>query len=339
MGAYSTSLSTQQRVSDVFNYALFSGLYLSTLFSCLRWLIWVDEGWKLRKKIQWTLLAVALFIFACALATVSTILRSLMIEVNHPIIDPKPVPSTGKPMHAWPSIMECTTSNASALAADAVLIYRCWLIYERSLRVVAFPIFMWISGTVCTILQLYWQIIQAQGLDTIWQPMNSTIGPGTVLTPFWGSTILLNFSATVAIAWRLWKIAKENEGVTSTHTLNFLSRVFTESGVLYLVVTTAHLIVWFTPSAFAIALVSDINIPITGIAFNLIIIRTAQERAKENQSKGFGTRPLTSIRFATMGPKDLESQYEARDNSQNIVTFESTGTTKDSDTSTGDVVA
>ena len=138
---------------------------------------------------------------------------------------------------------------------------------------------MWISGFICTILQLYWQLVQAQGLNTVWQPVNTIIGPGTVLTPFWGSTILLNafasgkyfnailslefvltfFINSVAISTKLWKAAKRNEKFSSSvRSLKFINRVLIESGVLYLVITTAHFIVWFTPSSFAISVVSNI---------------------------------------------------------------------------------
>ncbi|KIJ41914.1 hypothetical protein M422DRAFT_31552 [Sphaerobolus stellatus SS14] len=290
------ALTTQQHVPSVFTAALFFGVYISTLFSCIRWLVWDDGGWRIRKKIHWTTLSVALLLFACALVNISLTLRGLMIEVNDPIIHPKPTPRSGKPDHSWEAIVECTLSNVSALAADGVLIYRCWLVYERSLRIVIFPILMWICGVICTILQLYWQAIQAKGLLTAWQPVNTTIGPGTVLIPFWGSTILLNAFATVAISARLWKIARDSERVTSVSSIKFLTRVMTESGVLYLVITTAHFIVWFTPSAFAISVVSNINLPIIGITYNLIIIRTSQAKAKETQSFN-AARPASPIQF------------------------------------------
>ena len=62
----------------------------------------------------------------------------------------------------------------------------------------------------------------------------------------------------MAITRRLWSIAKDVEGATSTSSLRFVSRVMAESGVLYLLITTAHFIVWFTPSSVAISVVSTI---------------------------------------------------------------------------------
>lgn len=135
---------------------------------------------------------------------------------------------------------------------------------------------MWVGGFICTILQLYWQTIEAQGLETVWQPHGEFIGPGTVLTPFWGSSILLNLFATgnfkycrstsilipfqlsVVITSRLMKVVKEIEGLISAPSrLRFVGRVIAESGVLYLIITLTHFIVWFTPSVVAISIISN----------------------------------------------------------------------------------
>ena len=52
------------------------------------------------------------------------------------------------------------------------------------------------GGFVCTILQAYWQIVKVRQLPGVWTPVNMTVGPGTILTPFWASTILVNMYAT-----------------------------------------------------------------------------------------------------------------------------------------------
>ncbi len=56
---------------------------------------------------------------------------------------------------------------------------------------------MWIGGLVCTVLQLYWQTVQTGVWGKgKWEPVNMTVGLGTVLTPFWATTILLNAYTT-----------------------------------------------------------------------------------------------------------------------------------------------
>lgn len=72
--------------------------------------------------------------------------------------------------------------------------------YEKVSSVILFPIFCWLGGLVCTILQAYWQIIRKEGLLTAWQPIDMQIGPGTILTAFWACTIIINAYATCGIS-------------------------------------------------------------------------------------------------------------------------------------------
>lgn len=62
-----------------------------------------------------------------------------------------------------------------------------------------FPIFLWIGGVVCTILQLFLQLVHVHNRDFgpyQWAEVNMNVGPGIVLTPFWASTIVLNAYCT-----------------------------------------------------------------------------------------------------------------------------------------------
>lgn len=166
-------------------------------------------------------------------------------------------------------------------------IYRCWVVYGRTPRVIIFPSLMWIGGFICTILQLYWQTVQTGALGTgKWEPVNMSIGLGTVLTPFWATTILLNAYTTCGcfvysifriesnfredmLIRRLYRAAEPSEiGATpgSTHTFNFLCKILAESGFLYFITTFAHFIVWWTPSDLAIRLASQI---VSTVCFDL----------------------------------------------------------------------
>lgn len=54
-----------QNVAIVFIDALLYGIYFTTLLHCVRWLVFADEGWKLRRKmdIQWAMLLATLLLF------------------------------------------------------------------------------------------------------------------------------------------------------------------------------------------------------------------------------------------------------------------------------------
>ncbi|KAH9475516.1 hypothetical protein JR316_0012631 [Psilocybe cubensis] len=296
------ALPPGQDVQAMFVVALIYGLYLSTLFHCLRWLIFTDEGWKARSRISWTLVTITIAIWV--LSTISKVLQ--LIGAVH-VADHASKPSTttsqeytGSTALPWMSVAICTDSNLTTLLADSVLIYRCWIVYNNSKRVITFPVFLWVGGLMLTGLQAYWQIVQSASIAGTWQPVNMQVGPGTILTPFWASTILLNSYATIMIVRKISSVSKKSEaGGTSVSALRFTMRVLVESGALYLTTAIAHFVVWWTPNAFAISIISDMNLGVTGIAFNLILIRVAQRRVDEEKSSDFHGRigAISSIRF------------------------------------------
>jgi hypothetical protein len=75
--------------------------------------------------------------------------------------------------------------------------YRCWIVYNKSKRILIFPLMMWTGGIICTIIQAYWQTILSGKFGTDhWEPVNMQLGPGIVLTPFWATTLALNAYTT-----------------------------------------------------------------------------------------------------------------------------------------------
>jgi len=267
--------------------ALCLGLYLAVFSVSIRWLLFEKEGWKLRKNINWIMLIAAVVLLALDITDSAVDLRVT--------IDPIVVEGSTQTV-TWRTILICTNANVSALIADALLIYRCWVIYDKSRAYVIFPLLLWVGCIICTVLQACWQFIENGSLQSKFHLVNMTIGPGTVLIPFWGFTIVLNAYATSMIIYRIWRVTKEVEAHASqsTRDLRFVMRVLMESGFLYLVITIAHFAVWFGKNSTAIAALSAMNVPIIGIAFNLILIRTSQGNA-------IGTSEFTegksSIRF------------------------------------------
>jgi len=277
----------------VFSAAVATGVYLCTLFYCIRWLVYIDEGWKVRKKINKTLLSGTLSIFVLSSIHISFAIATSFVKIKHLELGIVDDPNAPLP---WAYVVLCTMSNSVVLIADGFLIYRCWLVSFKSFPRIAFPCFFWVGGVVCTILQAYWQIVQSAAITTAWTPVNISIGPGTILTPFWGSTIVVNIYATSVIAYTLWKTAQADQSRLSETAgkLRFIMRVIIESGAIYLMMTIPHFIVWWTPSNTAILILGWSNLPVVGSAFNLIIIRTSWHRAKEDGTDEPG---ISAIQF------------------------------------------
>jgi hypothetical protein len=57
------SLYIEESIIPVFAQAAMYGLYIGTSAQCLRWLLLDDKDWNIRKKINWTMLTIAIFIF------------------------------------------------------------------------------------------------------------------------------------------------------------------------------------------------------------------------------------------------------------------------------------
>ena len=53
--------------------AILCGVYISTLIHCLRWLIFADEGWKYRTRINWPMLIVTIVV--SILSTIALVLN------------------------------------------------------------------------------------------------------------------------------------------------------------------------------------------------------------------------------------------------------------------------
>ena len=140
------ALAADQEVAETCVSFLFFGFYLTTLFHCLRWLVFADEGWKIRNKISWTMLTITLTI--CILGTITRALEinnamKLAVSNKTPSGPPIPLPSsTGEStILSWMAVVivsllpprllysnfilvifQCTNANITTLLADAVLV-------------------------------------------------------------------------------------------------------------------------------------------------------------------------------------------------------------------------
>ncbi|KAF9442832.1 hypothetical protein P691DRAFT_764843 [Macrolepiota fuliginosa MF-IS2] len=296
-----------QAVAETFIIGLFYGLYLVTACYANRWLFFA-EGWKLRKNIHWfmavtTNLLAAMLLVSTALVLRDPIDQSTFVEKGH---TPEEYVAPD-----WDTTVKCIIANLIALVADIVLVYRLWVVYGRKLGVVYFPAFLWVSGIVCTVLQGYLQAkhIHDPNFDPYqWASVNMNVGPGIALIPFWGSTVILNAYSTGLLIWRIRQASKKGENVTVVKQLRHLLRILMESGVLYLAISIAHFFVWFGQDNFAIHVIGGLNSIVMTIAFNLILIRTAQNRAEGEEIKYDGVG-MSAMHFKSK-PMMISAEYQ-----------------------------
>ncbi|KAF8631869.1 hypothetical protein AX15_002139 [Amanita polypyramis BW_CC] len=222
------------------------GVYFTTFLLCLRWLLYVDDGWTVRKDIKWPWLIIAIVIFAFSVTDLALSLHGTLLALQ------------GKKTLLFSGIVTVTVEALIAVITDAVLIYRCWVVYNKSWHIY-YP--NYILG-LRPLLDL-----PGCALRTI----------DTRSRSFYISTIIINIFATSATIFQIWRNS------IFPHPLQFTIRVVAESGLLYTitsVVSACLLFIRNSPTGPVIlpAVATAINFPATGIAYNLILIRVAQHR-------------------------------------------------------------
>ncbi|KAF9449770.1 hypothetical protein P691DRAFT_811937 [Macrolepiota fuliginosa MF-IS2] len=282
-------LPLHEEIPVVFAGALAFGLYFSTFLSCGRWLLFEDGGWKARRDIKWLTVIIAVLIFGCNVTFLAWNLRWTMVKALHMVNDPDIVYQ----MPEWADIVSCTVENSNVLLADITVIYRCWIVYGQSASVIMVPIFLWFAAFLCNVLQIYLRAAH------ITSPIIGPYSPGVVLMPFWISTILLNAYVSVGLIRRIYQTAKKCKFFMSIEHLHFVIQIISESGVLYFSITLAHFLSWFGKSTFSTTIISVLNAPVVGIAFNWFVIRVAMNKVENAKEDSYDQQSGSAIKFNT----------------------------------------
>ncbi|KAH9963753.1 hypothetical protein BC827DRAFT_1339725 [Russula dissimulans] len=153
---------------------------------------------------------------------------------------------------------------------ELILIYRCWLLWDRKNWIIMFPSLCAITGLacVCAIPALLLRI----------DPNSDSAPPAIVPLGMAGLFLPLvaNMVVTILITMRIWQLSPHNTGdfsVPSGITWAAIG-VVVESGMLYLVAQIAF-VVLFTIQHPAQDIAEVVAVQIYGIAPALIIIRVA----------------------------------------------------------------
>src|ERR1700760_927783 len=77
-------LSTIAQLLGLFVQAALYGLYVATLIHCLRWLLYTDNGWKLRDGVNKLMLITTILIFLLTTVNLSLQLRFQLSAVGSP---------------------------------------------------------------------------------------------------------------------------------------------------------------------------------------------------------------------------------------------------------------
>ncbi|KAJ7289213.1 hypothetical protein C8J57DRAFT_1046248 [Mycena rebaudengoi] len=271
------------------------GIYLVTLGIAARVLFTAEH--RIHPSINWKTVGVSVLLFANAtlhlVLAIHTSIRAFILYTG-----PGGPEAIYKSASQWENYVRPMCVGLQSLIGDAILIYRCWLVYSRSWHIVAFPFVLWLANIACQVRKGYVQSTLPQALVTA-----SELYPWGVA--FWTLTICINLSTTPLIVLRIWRV--DNEMVqsrlplgsrrrdTPRTPLGRTMRHMIESGLIY---TTAAIITFaaYTSQSIFSYPASALVIHSVGIAFNLIIIRRSKKRS-HGTARAVGQ---TSLEFAQL---------------------------------------
>ncbi|KAF9552273.1 hypothetical protein CPC08DRAFT_714748 [Agrocybe pediades] len=150
----------------------------------------------------------------------------------------------------WANVTKSLSVVVQTLVGDAMLIYRCFIIYSRSYLVILLPVILWLGGFAATIWVIYLEAtLHSRVLVTAKQ-----LRPSGSL--FWGLTIALNVITTSLLVWRIWRLDRRNKSGTlcgdfvpeTRRLLRDVVRIIVESGLLYTASALATFVIFICKS-------------------------------------------------------------------------------------------
>ncbi|KAM6501488.1 hypothetical protein JOM56_004502 [Amanita muscaria] len=284
--------------------ALLYGVYVVSFFHCLRWLVSDPEGRKFRR---WPMTIVTVALFVLMTLDVAAMFRLMLLALEG---------DSGSPAYTTTYIVSAGIGVAILLIVDGVLIYRCWIIYQRvrnSWLIIILPLsFLWTADLVSAIAGIT-LLAQEQDSRYSYGPHRFNIVTYTI---FFVCEIAINVYATSAIVLRIIRVTKW-DGRRNSGRLYKIGLILVESGLLFTI--TCVLSLCFKVLATGMGnlqltsfIMNVINVNTAGITFNLIIIRIGKEKLQPSEaSQAYANK--TTILLTTVQFSASTSESEPRD--------------------------
>jgi len=156
---------------------------------------------------------------------------------------------------------------AQTLLGDAIMLMRCYYVWDRNLWVVAIPMLLLLGSTATGVGILYsFDKVTPEGQIFVHQLSQWIIS-------FFSVTFATNVICTTLVGYRVWRINKKGIGFSSSHRrLRSVMVLIVESGAVYSAALMALLILYEADSWFQYVVLDAIT-PTVGIVFSVIMYR------------------------------------------------------------------
>ncbi|KAG7091305.1 hypothetical protein E1B28_010351 [Marasmius oreades] len=179
--------------------------------------------------------------------------------------------STASALNDYPTWFTGITSvsDANAVLADCIIIWRTWVVWGQSWRVIVLPIISTMLMTAFSIIAIY---------QTVTSTSFGAVGVDYA-TALYASTLATTIFCTSAIVYKVLKIG----GSSSFRTYRGVVEVLVESSMLYCIATLFALIA-YVKSGPASEFASAFWTSVTGIVPTLLVARVASGEARPNDT-------------------------------------------------------
>ncbi|KAF8347698.1 hypothetical protein F5887DRAFT_662752 [Amanita rubescens] len=239
--------------------AVLTGAYFATFLLCLRWQIYPNPDYILKtgKSFQRFMLFITIIIFVFAMTDLAISLEASLLALR------------GADNLEFAGIIAFAVEAFTAIIVDGVLVYHCWIIYQKAWSIAAVPLLFLVYNLASVITLTSWASTSI--------PDVLTVRYMRVQESFEACTVFINIYATSAIIIQIWREGEHTRRIRSIFTI----RAVAESGVLYTLTSIPALSAIFirdfhNGSSYPLMMTTAISSPFAGIAYNLLVTRAAK---------------------------------------------------------------
>ncbi|KAF8888820.1 hypothetical protein BD779DRAFT_433649 [Infundibulicybe gibba] len=135
-----------------------------------------------------------------------------------------------------------TSQNAANVAlhmgqiivADSTMLYRLYIVWGRSRRVVLLPLILTIGliGAGCGVIYSMIPVSRVTGKLGLY--LSSPVGSFSMIASFLGATLILNLAISGLISYRVWTVTREVVGLTGGRKTYSIVYILLENAALYI---------------------------------------------------------------------------------------------------------
>ncbi|KDR70457.1 hypothetical protein GALMADRAFT_144743 [Galerina marginata CBS 339.88] len=238
----------------------------------------------------------------------------------------------------WDGLVLNIGGFLAIIVADALLLWRCFQVWGNSVRVIAFPSFLWVAETAIFFGQIIGQNLSENSHSNL-SPKAAVLYDNLEAAAFFISainSILISF----LIAYRIYSVSSSPSHVSkSTGRFNYVIDIVLQSAAAYSLSLLVNAITAVIPPTVsgtrltALILYSTaVTVPIIGIAPTVMVARVALA-ASQNTSHGSTTVHFSGLLFNEVGPADSETGLGIRTDNSHVAEERITHEKENQDTS------